>query len=295
MKRLLISLFAMMLAGSFLLAACNLPGGPSPTVTPGLQITQTMDALATEVEMTLQALAPSDTPTPSSTPTSTETPPPPPSTPTATSPAIASAPIAQVIENTNCRIGPSTAFELRYTALAGERLEIVSRTTLNDYVVVRNPNNPQGTCWLWTRYVDVKGDLSALPVTTPPPTPTPTFTPTPEADFSMSFYMLDSCVGWYPAFLVLNRGSVTLESARVVATDLDTSTTVDVTSNSFDKRSGCLVDTAIPELKPSKEGYVYAGSFGADPSGHSMTATVTLCTGADLAGKCVSRKINFTP
>ena len=294
MKSHLFQLLNLVVVAAFVLAACNRPSAPTSTVTPELVITQTMAAVATDVQRTLQALAPSDTPTPTSTPTATQTSLPP-STPTPTAPTIASAPIAQVLENTNCRTGPATAFDLRYTALAGEKLEIVSQTTLNDYVIVRNPKNSAGTCWLWTRYVDLKGDLSGLPVATPPPTPTPTFTPTPSAVFSLSFYMLDGCVGWDPAFLVLNKGSVTFKSARVVATDLDTSTTVDVTSNVFDKRSGCLVDTAIPELAPGKEGYVYAASFIADPSGHAMTATVTLCAGTNLTGKCASRKINFTP
>jgi hypothetical protein len=64
------------------------------------------------------------------------------------------------------------------TVLAGQDVKVIYATTLSDYVVVDNPNAPGNTCWVWTYYAQITGNLAGLPVATPPPTPTPTSTPT---------------------------------------------------------------------------------------------------------------------
>ena len=190
---------AFILAGSLLLIGCNL-ATPQPTVDMGPAITQTFQAVATQVQMTMMAAIPVSTPVPASTATPavkpTEAPPTPTSPPVATATAqptltatitpspVPVVPTVHMNENTYCRVGPGTVFASIFIAMAGQDLPIVSSTTLSDYVVVSVPDNPARTCWLWTNYAKVSGDLSHLPVVTPPPTPTPTRTPTPTPTFT---------------------------------------------------------------------------------------------------------------
>ena len=264
-----------------ILAACNLqfavPAGEVDRAS-----TATLAALATQVAGTLQAIppAPSDTPIPPA----SETP-----TPLPTSIPPTQEGMARVNENTNCRTGPGTVFDHDYTALKGSALRIVGRTTAADYVIVEVPGEPGHTCWLWTRYVDVSGDLSLLPISTSPPTPTP------GLQFTISYAYLEGCVGWDPGFKVVNTGSVTFRSQQTKAKDTVTLMTTQDSGDVFDKRNGCAVETSIPVLGPGMTGYVYANTLVNDPTGHTLEVTVKLCTGPGLSGTCVSPSITATP
>ncbi|HSR47376.1 MAG TPA: hypothetical protein VLL77_05255 [Anaerolineales bacterium] len=210
-------------------------------------------------------------------------------TPTPTIPPTEVPRLARVLENTNCRTGPGTVYDNIFSALKGTELPIVGRTTLTDYVIVAYSANPSDTCWLWTRYVDVRGDLTPLPLFTPPPTPTP------AAAFTLSYSYLEGCVGWDPGFKVVNTGSIAFKSAYITAKDTVTGTTVQQGIDVFDKRNGCAIATAIPVLNPGQTGYVYANTFVYDPTGNKLDVTVKLCSGAGQTGTCVSRSISATP
>ena len=303
MNKLLFRLFSFLLVGSLLLAACGLnPATPSPG--PQLEITQTIQALATNVQATLNSAAPTAMPQPTNTPVPTST-----ALPTATlsptgvpftstsTPIVTpiSAPTsattgasAHVNQNTNCRSGPSTDFAVSYTAKAGTDLTIVSKTPFNTYVLVANPNKPGGTCWLWTQFVDINGDLSNLPVATAPAPPV-------VLAFSLSFYRTESCTGYSPAFKVVNNGAGTLQSYTVAVNDRTSKTTETSSSDVFDKRNGCTVTTSISYIDPGDTGFVYADTFSYNPNGHDMKATVTLCSHNGQGGKCASQVITFTP
>lgn len=123
------------------------------------------------------------TDTPASIPTETE----PPDTPTATlepsattTPTITPTPTpeparAQLTENTNCRTGPLSVYDLISTFLTGKTLDIVGRNAEQTYWYVSDPQEPGTECWLWGRYAQVSGAVDTVPVFTPPPTPTPSF------------------------------------------------------------------------------------------------------------------------
>ncbi|HSB91411.1 MAG TPA: hypothetical protein VLD63_15450 [Anaerolineales bacterium] len=266
------------------LGACNLPLGLLGPSSDGAA-TQTLAALATQVQATLVGLptpaevtaVPSATPIPPGEPSATPTIPP---SPTAVSP------VARVNENTNCRTGPGTIYDHDYTALKGSALDIVGQSSVPEYVIVAVPGEPGHTCWLWTRYVTVEGDLSRLPVSTPPPTPTPSL------GFTLSYSYMEGCVGWDPGFKVVNTGNVAFLSGKVKAKDTDTDTTESDTTDVFDKRNGCAVDHSIPQLDPGDTGYIYANSFLYDPTGNDFEATVTLCTGPGLTGQCITKSIS---
>ncbi len=271
---------------SVLLAACNLPILPA-TLDPGQAATETFAALATQVQATLAGAPtpiPTETPTPvPSGPTEVV------STPTPVSTATAVVPKAHLNENTNCRTGPGVVYDHKYTALKGMDLVITGRTTVSDYVIVAIPDQPGQLCWLWTRYADISGDLTSLPLSTPPPTPTAAL------QFSLGYSYMEECVAWDPGFKVVNTGSVTFESAKIKAVDTVGDHTVESSTDVFDKANGCAVDTSIPKLDPGDTGYVYANSFLEDPDGHLLEVTVTLCTGPGLTGQCVSKSITTTP
>jgi len=283
------------------LAGC---GGPLPGVASRVdpvEATMTMVVLSTQVEGTRRALdrereptperqdqpAPAETQQPG--PTEPVPPSPLPETYTPTPVPTSSDPIAHVLENTNCRTGPGTVYDLRHIALSGDNLPIVASSTVSDYVVVEDPSHPGEVCWLWTRYVEVRGDLTGLPVRTPPPTPTPSIS------FSIVYDYMDGCVGWDPAFQVTNTGSVTFRSYYIEAYDTVADVTKSVSVDNFDETSGCPVVTSIPELSPGMTGWVHAYSFHYDPTGNPLQVTVTLCTEIGLGGTCVTQNLTVTP
>jgi len=296
MKRLLISL---LIVGAILLSACN-AAKSTPTVDIDAQITQTMQAVATDAQATLEAVVPTpvpatNTPLPTAPPLPTETPAPTAtpvpaltetSAPTATSATRAT---AYINENTNCRSGPSTTYPLIYTAMKGESLNIVSKSTLDDYVVVEVPNAPGQTCWLWTEYVTVQGDASTLPVATPPPTPTPAVV------YSISYLGIEPCTGYSLAFKVINNGAKPLQSYSIVATDQSSGNVETTDSNAFTERVACKLQEERGAVDPGQSGYIYENDFTYDPKGHSFLFYVTICSNNDLEGECVSQGFIIAP
>lgn len=289
---------ALVLVALLSLTGCSIPTPVSSNRVAPVDATVTMLVLSTQVEATQQALreqagngAMSPTQEAGEGAPSNETPEPPPQeepsppAPTETDPA----PRANVLENTNCRSGPGTVYDLRYIALAGETLTVVARSSFSDYVVVLDPSHSGQECWLWTRYVELEGDIDALPLRSPPPTPTPSLSFTAAYDF------MDGCVGWDPAFVVTNTGTITFKSYAISAYDTVTTTTVSTSVDNFDETNGCPVITAIPELAPGMSGWVHAYSFIYDPTGHALQVTITLCTEPGLGGSCVSQNLTVTP
>lgn len=145
---------------SFLLIsilACNMPGS------------QTNDLAAT---ITAQAIALQNSaasPTPASVPVTGGTP---------------SAAEVSVTSATNCRTGPSTAYDLVFSANPGQSFQVVGKDTPDDYWIINNPAG--GTCWLWGHYAVVTGNTATLPdfpppAPPPPPQPKPSKTPKPTA------------------------------------------------------------------------------------------------------------------
>ena len=150
-KRIYLAFSVLLIA----ILACNLPGGQ--TSTPDLAATITAQALTLQV--------PTGTPPPAftDTPSSVE---------------------ASVTSPTNCRTGPSSAYDLVFTANTGQSFEVIGKNTSTNYWIITNPTG--GSCWLWGQNTTVTGDTSSLPeypVPDAPPThtPKPTKTPKPTA------------------------------------------------------------------------------------------------------------------
>lgn len=141
--------------------ACNLSLA-GPIADGGLvQPTETFTPAATNTR-------PADTATPTLEPSATFT-------ATITPTPTQAVPIAQLSENTNCRTGPLSVYDLIATYLSGKSLTILGRNADQSYWYVSDPQQPGKECWLWGRYAQVSGPIDTVPVFTPPPTPTPSF------------------------------------------------------------------------------------------------------------------------
>lgn len=136
--------------------ACNLPGGQSNSQ-PDLAGTITAQAQTHEAMV--------------GTPTQFDT-------PTAALTGTPSTPEVSVTSVTNCRTGPSTAYDLVFTANPGLTFQVVGKNTAFNYWIINNPTG--GTCWLWGQYAVVSGNTNNLPEYPAPPTPTAKFTKTPK-------------------------------------------------------------------------------------------------------------------
>jgi len=76
--------------------------------------------------------------------------------------------------DTNCRLGPGSAYPNVSALQVGEAATAVGRNAASTYWVILNPANPSTTCWLWGAYATVEGDAGSLPVISPPPVHAPT-------------------------------------------------------------------------------------------------------------------------
>jgi len=280
--------------------ACGLPGVETPAL-PGpesnAQVTAVIETALAQAAQTLTQAAvesslapppPSDTTAPEATATPSLTPLPS-QTPLPSETPTPIVPMISVSVATNCRVGPGKVYDYRGALLPGETTEVVARNSTGDYWYVRNPDQPGEFCWLWGNYATIVGNTSVLPIFTPPPTPTPV------PDFDLSYEYMEGCVGFDPGFKVTNTGGVTFKSAQVYVKDKVTSSTITDSIDLFDKRNGCIIANAIPTLTPGNSGWVYGNSFGYNPAGHQMTATIKLCTNTGLGGLCVSKSLDFKP
>jgi uncharacterized protein YgiM (DUF1202 family) len=101
---------------------------------------------------------------------------------TPTVPPPAGPPTVTVSSPTNCRTGPSAAYDLVMTLQPGVSAEVVGKDTPDNYWIITVPGGGSQTCWLWGQYATVIGDTSKLPEAVPPPLPpSPTPAPTTQA------------------------------------------------------------------------------------------------------------------
>ena len=81
-----------------------------------------------------------------------------------------SAPMVGVSVGTNCRTGPSVAYDIIGGLRVGENAEVVGKNTSYKYWIIKNPDE-NGSCWLWGYYATVVGDTNNLQEYTVPPIP----------------------------------------------------------------------------------------------------------------------------
>jgi len=303
-----------MIVSVLLLSACK-SAGTVPAAAIQEVIAQTMQAVATDVQSTMKAAAPvvapaTKTPLPTDTPLPTKTPEPtqeptPTETPTPTQASVllatptkapvilaASGTTAHILTNANCRSGPSVAFPIVFTTQTGEDLNILARTESGDYLLVAYPKDPGLSCWLSSFYADIRGDLSALPVTTPP------ITPIPPLRYTIDYVETQPCQSWTVwslEFKLKNIGTKTIQSYQIVVNDQTADTTETSSQNQFGDRVSCQLPNVVDYLEPGQIGYIYADDFTYDPYHHYLLVYVTVCSRNNLTGECESEAFFLTP
>ena len=118
-------------------------------------------------------------------------------TPSAAFTSTPSVPMVSVSIPTNCRSGPTTAYDLLGVLNVGESAEVVGRSTYTDTMVIRLPSRPSITCWLWAQHATVAGNTAGLPLINVPPTPT--LAPTAQGSFNVIYSSTITCSGKFEA------------------------------------------------------------------------------------------------
>lgn len=107
-------------------------------------------------------------------PTATET-----IEPTRTLTPTLSAPMAEAVQNANCRFGPGTIYDVVGYLLEGQSAPIAGRNTEGTWWAVALPDRRQ-PCWVSSSTIQASGDLGSVQIMAAPPTPTSSPTPEPE-------------------------------------------------------------------------------------------------------------------
>lgn len=271
-------LFCFLTMVGFVLSACNLPASsaatePAPPVESSTPTT--VATIASTVTPTGQA---TETPTV----TATETPIPEPS-----ATHTPEAPKAEVVRETNCRVGPAGNYDLVATYQVGQLLEVVAKDLGAGYWFVRNPEKPEEQCYLLAQNIRITGDTAALPKFTPQPSPTA------APYFNVSFKKFDSCKGQdFALFIVENVGSVPFRSAYIKVIDQKVNKSVEQALNAFDQFVGCVLAKNIAPLNSGATGYVSSPRFDWTVNRDKLRAVLMLCTEKDLKGTCVTQTID---
>ena len=270
MRKIFSPILYLLMIGVLLLSACNMPGAEAPTATPTSTSTHTPAPTATETS----------TPTITFTPTETLTP-----EPSATfTPQVM---MAEVVRESNCRIGPAGNYTLVDTYQVGQILEVVANDLGAGYIFVKNPDKPDDQCYLLMQNIKVDGDASVLPEYTPPPSPTA------APYFNVSFKKFDTCASEdYAIFTVENAGSVAFRSFYIKVTDQKVDKSVEHVVNAFDQWTGCIIARDISPLERGGEGFVTSPHFKWNVNKDNLRAVIMLCTEKNLQGTCVTQVID---
>jgi len=261
-------------------AAPSDPNALSTSIAQTVEARQTEAALSNPVTATF-TLQPA-TPTLTLEPTLSVTPD---YTPTSETPLIS------VSVDTNCRTGPGSIYQRVGILLVGETAEIVGREPKGEYWYIRNPDVADAGiefCWVWGEYASVTGNLLPLLFLSPQPPD--------EVSFDLSYTTLEKCNStWWVDFKLVNSSGVVFKSISLSVSDTNTLTVTSLNTNGFTNKDGCDVSNTIDSLITGGTTTVSSAPFGYNPSGHTLAAKVTLCTGVDSTGTCVKKELTFTP
>lgn len=265
--------------------ACNLPTTqeqtPEPEIDPVIAAQLTLTAAAEQNPLVEPSATFTALPTLSPTAELTST------------PAFTSTPTFAYVtlsEATNCRVGPSTAYNIVDTFQVGQTIEVTGKHPFDNYWYVRSPNNAAVYCWMWGFYA-TGGNLNNVPIVTPPPT----FTPAPQPEFSASYENSGKCISWWTRINLNNTGPIAFKSMSISITDTVTDETRNDSDNGFQDVNACVLSAVTPSLGPGDSHTIVAPSLSADPTGHEVTVTIKLCTENGQGGTCASKTIEFTP
>ena len=280
MRRTFLQLSCLSIIAVLILSACNLPGSNATAeVAPQTEQSTANETATSESTATSTEAVATNTPTV----TATETPVPEPSATLTPEP-----PIAEVLRETNCRVGPAGNYDLVATYQAGQMLNVVAKDLGAGYWFVGHPEKPEEQCYLLAQNITINGDTSALPKFTPRPSPTA------APYFKLDFKKFDTCEGVdFALFIVENTGSVPFRSAYIKVTNQKNNDSVEQALNAFDLRVRCVLAKNIAPLDPGATGYVASPPFKWGSGGNKLRAVIMLCTEKSLKGTCVTQTVDL--
>ena len=91
------------------------------------------------------------------------------------------------------------------------------------------------------------------------------------------------------------RAAFISQSIGMILKDTVTGESVSDLNDGFLDRSACGSSSSRATLLPDKAVTVSSPSLSADPSGHKLRATITLCSGLGQNGECITQTITFKP
>lgn len=266
---------------ALVVSACNLPiSSATPEVTAQTEQTATETVMVIEATAT-QAVTPTDTEAPA--PTATET-----LTPKPSATATPEPPMAKVVRETNCRVGPGGLYTLVATYQVGQMLEVVAKDLGGGYWFVKNPEKPEEQCYLLAQNITISGETTALPKYTPPSSPTA------APYFNLTFKKFDTCQGVdFALFIVENVGSVPFRSAYIKVINQKSGKSVEQALNAFDLRVKCVLAKNIAPLNPGATGYVASAPFKWSGHADKLRAIIMVCTEKNLKGTCITQTVDI--
>lgn len=272
MRTVCSQLFAFLTIAAVVLSACNMPTSitTAEAVPPTEQSTLTATALPTEAPATeTPTIAVTETSTPE--PSATFTPEP---------------PMAKVVRESNCRVGPGGMYDLVVNYQVGQILEVVGKGLADGYWYVRNPEKQEEQCYVLAQNVTITGETASLPQFTPQPSPTA------APYFKAAFRKFDICDGRnYALFTIENAGSVAFRSVYIRVVEGKKGLSVEGSFNAFDLRVKCVLAKNIAPLDPGGSGYVYSPEFKWSGQGEKLQAVIMACTEKNLQGTCVTQSV----
>lgn len=216
-------------------------------------------------------------------------------TPSESSPAetegTPSVPTISARENTNCRLGPSQAYDIVGYLLTNQESLVTGRNPESTWWYIENPGKPGAFCWVWGGTTSVQGDTNTLEVVEPPPPPE-----SPEIAFGAAFSKVQLCDGASAAMIqVINTGQTPFESARINIQNLDTdvANTGTLFPNSPFAETASICPPGDTTLQPGEGAYVGSVFSGMSPVTNTYKATVTLCTEDNNLGDCIVQVLEF--
>ncbi len=276
MHKIFFQLWGLLIAVALILSACNMPSANPPS-----ESTAQTEPPATIIPSTATQTETVPTATPTMTATKTLTP-----EPSAT--ATPQAPMAEVVRESNCRIGPGAMYKLVAKYQVGQKLEVTAKDLGSSYLFVQNPQKPEEQCYLLAQNITVTGETTALPRFTPPPSPTA------APYFEVSFKKFDVCDGVsFVTFIVENVGSVPFRSGYIKVTNPKAGKSVEQGVSAFDLRVGCVLAKNIAPLDPGGTGYLSSPPFKWSGHGEKLKAVIMACTEKNLKGTCVTQTVDI--
>jgi hypothetical protein len=176
----------------------------------------------------------------------------------------------------------------------GETATVVGRNAAGTYWIIQTPGRTNETCWLWGQYATLTGDTNALPIFTPSAS---AVTSTPTAAFDVAYERLENCTGtgWWVDLGLENAGGLTFRSITFTIEDRDTNVTLTQRVNGFTNKNGCTETVTRDTLAPDVSRTVSSPVLTANPDGHRLRATITLCSNTGQSGTCITQVVNMTP